>query len=159
MKRALALILVLVEIVSMVLLACSIASRFSREEESYAINDSIERRIVTDKAVYVEGEPIMVTAWSPHPMDMVIITPVDENTTRVRWYYVGPVIGSQELAMQGPGSGGTYDIREAFLSKSTVAMAFQDIPAGEYIIYMTTSTGDMANLYCCTTITVVAAQE
>lgn len=153
------MILVLVEIVSMLLLACSIASRFQREDESYATNVSSDRRIVTDKTVYVEGEPIMVTAWSPNPMDMVVITPVDESTARVRWYYVSPVIGSQQSAMQGPGSGGTCDIREAFLSKSETATAFQDIPAGEYIIYMIPSTGDISALYCYTTITVVAAQE
>ena len=158
MKRALALILVLVEIVTMVLFACSISNQV-KEKESKVTKVSIDRRIITDKTVYVEGEPILVTAWSPDPMDMVVITPVDESTERVRWYYVSPVIGSQQSAKQGPGSGGTCDIREAFLSTSAAASDFQDIPAGEYIIYMIPSTGDMSVLYCYTTITVVAAQE
>ena len=159
MKRALALILVLVEIVSMVLLACSIASRFQREDESYATNVSSDRRIITDKTVYVEGESIMVTAWSPNIEDMVIICPKNNGPQRIRWYYIGSWPGTQETNMFGPGSGQSNDIRRAFLSGSVGASDLQDIPPGEYTVYMTDGSTDNIPVYCYTTITVVAAQE
>jgi len=140
----------------MVLLACSIASRFQREDESYATNVSIEHRILTDKTEYVEGEPIMVTAWSSTPTDMVVIAPTSNMSRKIRWYYLGPTFPNHDSEeMCGLGSGIAYDIRNAYQADADLG----DIPAGDYVIYLKNRQASVDQIYCYTTITVVAAQE
>ena len=159
MKRAIALILVLVEIVTCLLFAYSITNRLQGEEESYATNVSVGRRIVTDKTVYVEGEPIMVTAWSPNPTDLVSIGIVGDRPDRIRTQYVGPNPGLVNPAQDGNGSGTTFDIRQSYVLNSDYAREYQDLPAGRYVIYMMPNSLDKDNIYCFVEITIVPAQE
>ena len=87
MKRLVAFLLALSALLSCIFITVQLWERLHKEEESYATNvNDVVRRIVTNKSVYVEGEPILVTAWSSNPMDMVIIAPVNESSARNRWY-------------------------------------------------------------------------
>ena len=152
------MILVLVEILSCAFLAVSVASRLQKDD-SYIRNDGEIRRIITDKSVYVEGEPIMVTAWSPNPTDLVSIGLIDAVPARIRSRYIGPYPGIANTHMNGEGSGSSFDMRQAYALSDANAQSFKDIPAGKYVIYMTDSSADKSSMYCFVVITVVAAQE
>ena len=159
MKRLVAFILVLSSLLSCIFIAVQLSDRLHKEEESYATNVNVGvHRIVTDKSVYVEGEPILVTAWSPNSTDKVNIAPLSAVVASIRWYYVGWCPDITDSAKIGPGSGLAYDIRQAHLVNNSNVTSWQDIPAGEYILFMHANTGGYNSMYCYTTITVVAAE-
>lgn len=81
--------------------------------------------LTTDKTIYVEGEPIMVTASSPNAnnTDWVGITVKgDKEGAAIYWEYIKDANGS-------------FDIKSAS-RKGKNRQNLYDIPAGEYVVFI-----------------------
>ena len=93
----------------------------------------------TDKTVYEQGEPIMVTAYGDGS-DWIGIVPQKEDGTpdfsygAIFWQYIMPDVGTDRTA--GQGSGVAVNILEGSLSNGVPSSMSEDISGTYYIVFV-----------------------